>query len=167
MYRGEPPPEYFSSNWNPNVYSYVDDDISSDDINIFRQLIGIVGASSTTSTTRNQPTRWAPLNGYTSDGRVAMIRTSEQTRQKIGSLPYKEDYVFGRYNSTTGYYHIETRAAHTILLVRVNKRIHSLESELFWANCGCGGSSHQFEIQKIKKDLDRLTNFLENQQPNP
>jgi hypothetical protein len=131
MYRGEPPEEYFSSTtaslWN-----------SDNELLLVRptamnhHLIGKVGATSISP----QPTQWASLKGVAADGSLAFIPTHQQTRSGIKELKYKEAYVLGRIHDQTGYYHIETKEAHYILLQRVKHRIRNEESCFACRCCG-------------------------------
>ena len=145
MYRGEPPPEYYTSQWQT-----YEDALPSQIVNM--TLIGKVGASSTSKTTA-APTKWAPLYGASSDGSPALIKSAQQTKHGIRSLKYKADYVLGRYGSDTGYYHIETRPANEILKTRVNVRLNKIEREIAFRKSCCG---YIRSIQDLKSKREEL-----------
>jgi Glycine-rich domain-containing protein-like len=143
MYRGEPPKEYFSPKWNPSKKFSAS--------SISRQCMGKIKVSSIST----GPSRWATLSGTASDGSPAFILTSEQTRHGIKKLQCLDMYVLGRIGSKTGYYHIETREAHTILLIRVNAHISTLRTDIAMAKCCCGSSA------KISKFEGKLATLME------
>jgi Glycine-rich domain-containing protein-like len=130
MYRGEPPEEYFSpteaSLWIHDGAVFCGVAAGSN-----QHLIGRVGATSASP----QPLQWAPLVGGSADGSMAFIPTHLQTRNGVKVLKYKENYVLGRIHSRTGYYHIETKEAHYILLQRVKDQIRDAESSLACRCC--------------------------------
>jgi Glycine-rich domain-containing protein-like len=142
MYRGEPPKEYFSPKWNPSSKSLTS--------SISKQRMGKVHVSSSISPA---PRRWATVRGTASDGRPSFIVSPKQTRHGIKTLPSMEMYVLGRINSKTGYYHLETREAHTILWMRVNAHINAVEMDVCMAECCCGSSA---EISKYERKLVTL-----------
>jgi hypothetical protein len=84
------------------------------------------------------PRRWAKLSGKASDGSPAFVLTTEQERHTIKDLKNREKYVLGRIESKTGYYHIETREAHKILLDRVRAKIYRVEDKICKDKCCCG-----------------------------
>jgi hypothetical protein len=96
------------------------------------------------------PRRWAELRGTASDGSPAFVLTSEQERDKIKDLENMEKYVLGRIESKTGFYHIETREAHTILLMRVVAQIYGVQNKICMEKCCCGPSA---QISKYEKKL--------------
>jgi hypothetical protein len=96
------------------------------------------------------PSQWAELSGTASDGSLAFVLTSGQTRYAIKDLENMEKYVLGRIESKIGYYHIETREAHTILLMRVIAHIRLGEADVAMAKSCCGPSA---QISKYEKKL--------------
>ena len=147
MYRGEPPPEYYTSQWRS-----FEDSLPSTITNI--ALIGKVGASSTGETT-NVPTQWAPLYGTASDGSPAFIKSAIQSKYSNRHLNYKLGYVFGRYRygCDTGYYHIETRAANEILKKRVEEQLSKIEGKIAFQKSCCGPLR---SVQGLESKRDEL-----------
>ena len=152
MYRGEPPPEFFTSQWR----SY-EDSLPSMVTNM--TLVGTVGASSTGKTAA-VPSQWAPLDGPTSDGRPAFIKSAQQTKQGIRSLKYKTDYVLGRYGNHTGYYHIETKPANEILKTRVDGQLLKIESKIAFQKGCCGSIRSTQALENKRNELLQCQSFL-------
>ena len=144
MYRGEPPPEYYTSQWR----SY-EDSLPSTITNV--ALIGQVGASST-GTTAAAPTKWAPLYGKSSDGSPAVIETPHQYKFSNRKLKYQAEYILGRHENLTAYYHIETRAANEILNKRIEMHLGRIESKIAFqiGCCGSHESIHELESARLK-----------------
>jgi hypothetical protein len=136
MYRGEPPKEYFSPKWNPSK-NFLASSIS-------KQCMGKIKVSSISP----GPSRWATLSGTASDGSPAFILTSEQTRHGIKKLPCLDMYVLGRSGSKTGYYHIETRVAHVILMKRVMTQQNRVRDNITMAKCCCGSGAKISKLQE-------------------
>jgi hypothetical protein len=148
MYRGEPPEAFFSRDWK-----------SSQDLcaggNL--HLVGLVGASST------QPlTTWTMPRESTSDGRPSFIPEDTTRKSQLSSRARKKDYVLGMTKTFgTGYYHMETKEAHEILLTRVERRIQELESRLAMKACCCPRSpaliqAEEAQLTAMKKVRDVL-----------
>jgi Glycine-rich domain-containing protein-like len=134
MYRGEPPKEYHSPEWNcetplPAMTSVI-----------------LAGASSAPS---QHWRKWVPLDGHTRDGKPAFIPISAQTKREVKSAARKDNYILGRYDNMTGYYHIETREAHALMVARMNHRVKHAESDLAMQH-GCCGDAEGVEIMEIK-----------------
>ena len=122
MYRGEPPPPYFEKKW------------TGTEMHIMPATVEM-GASSTSPV--RSPTRWASLNGLASDGRPAFIRTNTHLKDQLKDMPHRQDYVLGKFYEV-GYYHLETREAHSIICKRISGRIKKLESDIAFDRCCCG-----------------------------
>ena len=138
MYRGEPPLEYFHGTW-----SRTSADTPAVPNHHYRHLIGMVGASSTAAAkifSLTPPKPWIKVYESTSDGSPAFIRTSEQTRKALSgkALPHLNNYVFGRFSRTTGYYHIETKEAYMILYYRISHRLSTMKTAMMTDMCSCG-----------------------------
>jgi hypothetical protein len=108
----------------------------------------------------NAPRCWATLSGTASDGRPAFALSSDQTSQGIKKLQCLDMYVLGRVGSKTGYYHIETREAHTILLMRVNDHISAIQTDVGMAGC-CFGSSALSKCERKLVTLRKAKALLE------
>ena len=147
MYRGEPPPEYYTDQWR----SY-DDSLPATITNF--ALIGKVGASSI-GKVETVPTQWAPLDGTASDGSPAFIASPYKSIDAIKPLQHKSKYVLGRYGRKTGYYHIETRAANAILKNRVDARLRTYESSLAFEK-GCCGERNPHKIDGLERICSEL-----------
>ena len=134
MYRGEPPKEYYlqacPSDGNCQF------DYSMDKVE---------------ATSSPPPDRLAPLTRVASDGLPIFIRTRSQTYDKVKNLRYKENYVLGHINSKTGYYHMESKEAQKILLIRLQGRIRRTQCLLF---CCCFAS--RSKITQNKEQLNSL-----------
>jgi hypothetical protein len=107
----------------------------------------------------SRPRRWAELSGRASDGNRAFIMTWQE-RYVIETLPHKEKYVLGRIDSTSGYYHIETREAHRILLMRVKAHIHKVIGDITTAQCFCRSTATISKYERYLVTLDEATALL-------
>ena len=137
MYRGEPPKAFFSRDWNSLQ------DFGGVGANL--HLVGQVGASSTLP-----PAKWAKPWEYTSDGQRAFIKEAATHKSQLRSRLRKKDYVLGKTTYGTGYYHLETKEAHEILLTRVVRNVRALESERAMAMGCCPRSPEWIQGQQIK-----------------
>ena len=146
MYRGEPPPDYYTSQWR----SY-DDSLPAMITNLTLVSTGTTGTSSTDDVAA-VPTQWAPLHGTTSDGSCAFIKARHKNSNNR-KLKYKEDYVYGHYGRKTGYYHIETRAANKILKTRVGEQLNRIEDAIAFEQSCCGSTR---SIQDLERKRDTL-----------
>ena len=128
MYRGEPPESFFGTNWiNINT-----------SISVPSELLEM-GASSTSPT--EGPTKWAHIKSKTSDGSPAFMYPSKgcvTQQKKLRKEVYKKNYILGRYKRRSGYFHIETREAHKIMLSRIFSKIQRLESDIAMEQSCCG-----------------------------
>lgn len=143
MYRGEPPVEYFSkkfNNWNAH------------EPGANQHLVGLFGASSTSPSI----TKWAPVDGLTSEGLQAFVPTNTTTRVQLKSMDKKENYVLGKTNNGTGYFHLETVDAHEIMLKRVQRQIQKLESDI-----ACGHACCFYSASKMTSKEQELRNLME------
>jgi hypothetical protein len=138
MYRGEPPPAYFSK--TP----------------AYHQLTAAVVEMGASSTSPNDgPIQWAPLTGLASDGQPAFIPTNTRHQRDLVALPMRENYVLGKSNNDVGYFHLETEEAQTILCDRLEGRIGKLESDLAMSRCCCGSpSSIAIKERKLREAHD-------------
>ncbi len=119
MYRGEPPANFFSKTLSPRV-----------------------GAASTSTL---GPTKWADLNGKTSDGSRAFI----PVKRNLISTPKRENYVLGRTAAHgVGYYHLETREAHDILATRMTVHCRRLEHTIAMEQSCCGNPNSAVFYEK-------------------
>ena len=106
MYQGEPPESYYGTDWT----------IHADSTNVL-VVPAEMGVSSTSPA--EAPTQWATLGSITSDGSPAFVLPSKRSvthRIMLKDEPYRKNYILGMYNNKTGFYHIETREAHKIML---------------------------------------------------
>jgi hypothetical protein len=141
MYRGEPPAPYFKEKW------------AATKTNIIPVTVEM-GASSTSPA--RTPTRWASLDGLTSDGEPAFIPTNTRLRDQLKVWPRRENYVLGKYYEV-GYYHLETREAHYIICKRLSGRIKTLESEIAFDRCCCG---RQAKVARKEEQLGESRRVL-------
>jgi hypothetical protein len=159
MYRGEPPPEYYSTKWKPS--NGVEDWLVS--INL--HLIGKTGASSTAP-----PKAWATIDGLASDGSQAFIPVNETSPIKLRRQDYKSNYILGKSSNGVGYFHMETRDAQEILYARVSRKIQKLEWDIaFRHTCCCGSfrstAAMERELSEMKKVQKILLERLHALQP--
>ena len=143
MYRGEPPLEYFAFDWKP--WKLHTDWL----VNANLHLAGKVGASSTAA-----PTKWASPTGLTSKGLPAFIPTNTRNRAQLQNKERRTNYVLGRTSNGTGYFHLETLDAQSILYNRVSKRISKLKSEIAWEQGCCGNDPRR--IAKLENELNEM-----------
>ena len=125
MYRGEPPEEYNRRDWDSREIwvATIEHDLD---------LVGKVGASSTGV---SAPTEWAVVGGKTSTGEDAFLPTTTNYPE-LKCLPRRKGYVLGKASSgEIGYYHIETKEAHEIVIPRLEKSVKKLELALNWEKC--------------------------------
>jgi Glycine-rich domain-containing protein-like len=171
MYRGEPPPQYFSATWS----GIKTDHSASPGLNcrINRSLVGKEGASSTSTLASSTQLEgrisssrkpWAKLDGNASDGRPAFTPTYQQSKYGIRPLKQRDHYVLGRIAAKTGYYHIETREAHQILYYRMMKRLRELKRYRVLALCTFGLFSKQMiaEYQSMKLNCEATRQMISN-----
>ncbi|KAI2495980.1 Glycine-rich domain-containing protein-like [Fragilaria crotonensis] len=142
MYRGEPPKAYFSKDWNSLQ------DVDGAGANL--HSAGLVGASSTLP-----PAKWAKPWEYTSDGKPAFLAEAAALKNQLKSRPRKEGYVLGKTTYGTGYYHMETKQAHEILLKRAEKNVRVLESEIAMAMGCCPRSPEWLQEQEVRLNVMR------------
>ena len=91
------------------------------------------------------PLKWAKVSGITSDGSPAYLPPCNQRKPK-------ENYVFSTMGKP-GYYHVETKEAHQILLRQVNSNLHNLESQIAMEEC-CNCFTHdRSTLMKKEKEL--------------
>jgi Glycine-rich domain-containing protein-like len=140
MYRGEPPPDYYSSEWK--AWNCLDDWLLRGNLH----LIGKTGASSTAP-----PKAWANIHGLTSDGSQAFIPTRESSRFKLRNKSYKANYILGKTSNGVGYFHLETRDAQEILYTRARHKIESMESDIACRRACCRGNARS--TKKLERDL--------------
>jgi Glycine-rich domain-containing protein-like len=137
MYRGEPPYAYYTKMWSSSSSVPL---VSHN--HTWQMLVGRVGASSTSSnvfsSTGATPKPWVPLDGHASDGLPAFIRTEQQLKEGIKDLAFRDPYVLCRVKRITGFYHVETKEAQTILYYRMSDRLHDLGIEMLTEKCTCG-----------------------------
>ena len=136
MYRGEPSDDFFSKNWK-NTQGV------SAGANL--HLVGLVGASSTLP-----PATWASPGGTTSDGRPAFIRVIASRKSELSRCAKKHKYVLGKTSYGTGYFHLETKEAHQLLLMRADRKIRELESEIARAQGCCPREPAWIQAQEAK-----------------
>ena len=164
MYRGEPPESYYGTDWTT---------IFNDSPLVMLTVPPEMGASSTSPT--NAPTKWATLDSNTSDGSPAFVSPSKgvvTNRAMLKDEPYKENYILGRHSNNTGFYHIETREAHEIMLSRISSKCHRLESDIALQKCCCFKNRHQIiaskevELEATKVVFSELTKRATADKPN-
>ena len=145
MYRGEPPVEYHRQDWHQeSFFTAVEETL---------HLVGKMGASSTGVT---EPTRWAVVGGTTSTGEVAFLPTNTQRKRDLAGLPKKDNYVLGKTSHGVGFYHLETKEAHVIMIKRMTSQTRKMESDLACDRClSCGGSGAAFEARERKLEESR------------
>ena len=134
MYRGEPPESFFDTNWkNLNT-----------PISMPSELLEM-GALSTSPT--EGPTKWANIKSRTSDGSPAFMYPSKgyvTHQKKLQKEVYKKNYILGKHKKRTGYFHIETREAHEIMLLRIISKLERLESDIAMEQSCCGDNDSKY-----------------------
>jgi hypothetical protein len=119
MYRGEPPTSYFGVKWTAA-------DTNSTPVSLE------MGASSTSPT--SVPMQWASVDGLTSDGLPAFIASNP----RLNLTPRMPgNYVLGNEGKKVGYFHLETREAHSIICKQLSDKIKKLESDIAIEKCCC------------------------------
>jgi hypothetical protein len=144
MYRGEPPAHYFSTEWTRDKWKLLD-----------TAPFVSMGAASTPIV----PTKWALVTGFTSDGSPAFLPVPSQTRRGVQKAVRMENYILGRCNSTTGYYHLETHEAHAIMVMRMNHLIDKCRSALAMEQACCGSVSAISTLQAKLATLESTRNI--------
>ena len=125
MYRGEPPPVYFSKRWT-----------AYDSTAVYTQAPREMGASSTSPA--SGPTKWASVTGVASDGQLAFIPTNTHLRRDLVSYPIRDNYVLGKRGGKVGYFHLETREAQCIICDRIRAKNRKLAHEIAFDRSCCG-----------------------------
>ena len=153
MYQGEPPKSYYGTDWTT---------IFNDSPLVMLTVPPEMGASSTSPT--SAPTEWAPHDSNTSDGSPALVSPSRGVithRVVLKDEPYKENYILGMHNQRTGFYHIETKEAHEIMLSRTSSKHHRLESDIAMQKCCCYKNKHKIIASKEAKLKSTKDVFIE------
>ena len=162
MYRGEPPGEYYNRDWG--LYNRKND-IELAPVGRFLHLVGIHGASSTNPSGGVHSTdEWTPTTGVAPDGSPGFVPPSaKSTTRGVNANPMKENYVFGTGDRGTGYYHVTTKDAYSILLKRIQHRVVLTSNQIACDQscnnvftCGMGGVS-----DSMQKRLDALEDLKE------
>eukprot|EP00542_Grammatophora_oceanica_P007358 CAMPEP_0194068990 /NCGR_PEP_ID=MMETSP0009_2-20130614/87396_1 /TAXON_ID=210454 /ORGANISM="Grammatophora oceanica, Strain CCMP 410" /LENGTH=419 /DNA_ID=CAMNT_0038722141 /DNA_START=917 /DNA_END=2176 /DNA_ORIENTATION=- len=143
MYRGEPPQVFLQPTWVASK--------EREEARIIGKVLEM-GASSTSK--KDIP--WATPGGKTSDGKDAFIPKEVNYKTPLRTLAQREGYVLGRSKPTGfGYYHMETREAHKIIVLRIIKSEARLNSEIAQEKSCCGGRSEAV-ISKKEAELNEL-----------
>jgi len=137
MYRGEPPASYYSAEWQPT---------GAPTIVVAHEM----GASSTSPNSISPPSKWATVSGVTSDGSPAFIDPKVETgrRTLLINEERKDNYVLGKVKNKVGYFHLETKEAHTIMLSRLKFRIRKLNSDIAMEKSCCGKKRAEVVLEK-------------------
>jgi hypothetical protein len=144
MYRGEPPMEFYKSKW---AVSPKHPDGHPPPLGPFLQMVGIHGASSTSSTGE-----WTHVKGNDSSGNPGFVSPSARsTTRGVNANPSKDDYIFGQGSQGLGYYHKTTKEAYQILLKRMNKRIMAVDNAIASHMC-CTNTFFFCGLVDVKKD---------------
>jgi len=143
MYRGEPPASYYCAEWQPT---------GAPTIVVAREM----GASSTSPNSISPPSKWATVSGKTSDGSPAFIDPKVKTgrRTLLKKEEHKENYVLGKVKNKVGYFHLETKEAHTIMLSRLQFRICKLKSNIAMEESCCGENRAEV-VKERRAELQR------------
>lgn len=187
MYRGEPPKEYYSNEWAMSHLDGGSDELKWSWPVISPEIEGtkvnwprIMGASSTGNSEyvevgfgtldggkegedRLEEGPWLSPKSILPNGDKCFIEaTQSKASNAPGTInnPKKDNYIFGRGELGLGYYHIKTKEAYKILMVRVDKRIRNKEGDFacinLWTFC-CPTSSKAREKQaNIRAELQEL-----------
>ena len=137
MYRGDPPEEYFSPDWDAKKDKLV--------------VEGVVVLPTTLGASSASPvTEWATAGSQTSTGEEAFIGFSDQHvvyerimlqprfNYHMEVVPRRPNYVLGKSdNQKVGYHHLETREAHEILKRRVMSRVVEMEGDVAFEESCC------------------------------
>ena len=138
MYRGEPPETYFGTDWTTIKESMTMPIIHCE-----------MGASSTSPT--EAPTKWVSIQSKASDGSPAFLFPSKviiRHRSTLQGEPYRKNYILGKYKNRTGYFHIETKEAHKIMLSRIFNKNCRLEIDIAIQKSCCYSNKQQILKQK-------------------
>lgn len=184
MYRGEPPKEYHKTEWVMSHLGCVAEEMKwpviSPEIEGTIANRRIMGASSTGKSEyfevdsgalddggeggdRLEEGPWLLPSSTLPNGEKCFIEAAQSKASNAPGTtnnPKKDNYIFGREELGYGYYHIRTKEAYKILMVRVDKRIRSKEGDFACARfgtCFCPTlSSARTKQAKIKAELDDL-----------
>ena len=125
MYRGEPPHNYFTSDWS----SRADKDVGNVIGNI--RLIGVVGAGSSNVNESADVLEWISPLATLPNNEPAFVEMNEKSTVKgVNANPKKENFIFGEGSRGIGYYHEQTRDAYQIVCKRLEKRIDDIDEGL-------------------------------------
>jgi hypothetical protein len=145
MYRGEPPLVYYTSKWLiENVNDIAMSNLILDSIYLCDKV-----EKPSSLPTRSVQKKWVSKFRTASDGRPAFLRIIDRSINRIRLLPYKQHYVLGRYMHYTGYFHIETLEAHTILYHRLDACVQRIALEMCCYTCFYCGEASANEQRKM------------------
>jgi hypothetical protein len=111
------------------------------------------------------PTRWASIDGYTSDARRAFIPSKRY--QPL------EDYVSFRPREGVetklkrGYYHNETNEATVIRLLAFNERVSKVELLIADKKCCCGSRESIQNLEERREYLIKVSGVLRERRKAP
>lgn len=120
MYRGEPPKEYFTTNWALLPQNVISTMLPLP-VDILTHLIGEIGASSK----GNIEDQVLVVPGWMSiDNPDAFLPAAPKSNVKgVNNNPRKKSYIFGMGVKGSGYYHIHTRESYDVVKKRISNQL--------------------------------------------
>eukprot|EP00934_Nitzschia_sp_Nitz4_P002961 Nitzschia sp. Nitz4//scaffold23_size168460//138877//140526//NITZ4_002244-RA/size168460-processed-gene-0.273-mRNA-1//-1//CDS//3329543710//2951//frame0 len=133
MYRGEPPPSYYSKDWSNSedngdfVTEWPVDSCNNPEAN---------RSANVSETPDSESPMWTDLYGMTNDGELGFIPANERSNDpRFNTNPQKEGYIFGNGSRGWGYYHQTTCEAYEVLKTRLDLLIEKKEEDIEILEC--------------------------------
>merc|ERR1712232_112088 len=134
MYRGEPPKEYYSCDWEERATEKVWAPSGQ-----YLEVVGQQGASSTNpgELSTNQ---WTDVDGNVGTGEPAFIAAIMPSRTtRVNPNEFRKGYIYGKHQKKgLGYYHNTTKEAYEILEKRIGCNIEKVAADMACESCFCG-----------------------------
>jgi len=100
---------------------------------------------------------WTPITGTAPDGSPAFVPMAPKSRTRgVNANPFKQDYIFGKSGTQTGYFHTTTKESYEILAKRIEARVRAKKHEIAMDSC-CGLCKAQ---PRLEADLEKLETAL-------
>lgn len=148
MYRGEPPEQFYSTNWN-----------ATNTVTLLGTMlphVRVMGASSASIDKAECVRKWADLDGCTSDGSPAFIPVNTNKpflRIALKNLAKRDNYILFKGPKGLGYYHLETNEAVKEIARRCHRHVATMESDIACEQACCGSKAN---IKKKEKELEEM-----------
>jgi len=95
---------------------------------------------------------WTPVTGTAPDGLAAFVEANEKsTTRGLNQNPFRDNYIFGKKSTYTGYFHITTKEAYEVMAARVGVRLKSKEvKNVLLKGVTLGMMSKESKIKHLK-----------------